>query len=162
MTFSSVCGLMWSVWSAGRQYDKDGVLEQWWTSNVSASFNEKARCFVNQYSNYTANGEHVRNISSFVSVLQTEFCCQIWNYPTISRSKIASCDEQWSPKDPALLLMSITRTATRSCRTRKRAFHFCLPGVVRRRHAAALHVRPGAADAAAGCCCRHRCCCCCC
>jgi len=30
-----------------------------------------------------------------------------------------------------------TRTATRSCRTRKQAFHFCSPGVVRRSHAAA-------------------------
>jgi len=33
-----------------------------------------------------------------------------------------------------------TRTTTRSCRTRKRAFHFYSPGVVRRSHAAALHV----------------------
>ena len=41
------------------------------------------------------------------------------------------------------------RTATLGCRTRKRAFHFCSPGVVRRRHAAALHVRPAALAAAA-------------
>jgi len=33
-----------------------------------------------------------------------------------------------------------TKTATRSCRTRKSAFHFCSPGVVRRNHAAARHV----------------------
>jgi len=33
-----------------------------------------------------------------------------------------------------------TRTATRSYRTRKRAFHFCSPGVVRRSHAAARQV----------------------
>jgi len=41
-----------------------------------------------------------------------------------------------------------TRTTTRSCRTRKRAFHFYSPGVVRRSHAAALRVRPAAATAA--------------
>ena len=34
-----------------------------------------------------------------------------------------------------------TRTAAHSCRTRKRAFHFSSPGVVRRSHAAARHVR---------------------
>ena len=34
-------------------------------------------------------------------------------------------------------LFKIIKTATRSCRTRKRAFHFCSSGV-RRRHAAAL------------------------
>jgi len=37
--------------------------------------------------------------------------------------------------------------ATRTCRTTKRAFHFYLRGVVRRIHAAALHVRPAAAAA---------------
>jgi len=38
--------------------------------------------------------------------------------------------------------VSQTRTATCSRRTRKRAFHFCLPGVVRRIHAAALLLLP--------------------
>jgi len=42
-----------------------------------------------------------------------------------------------------------TETATSSCRTWKRAVHFYSPDVVRRRHAAALHVRPAAAAAAA-------------
>ena len=37
----------------------------------------------------------------------------------------------------------------RCCRTRKRSFHFYLPHVVRRSHAAVLHVRPAAAAAAA-------------
>jgi len=31
----------------------------------------------------------------------------------------------------------LARTATHSCRTQKHAFHFCLPAVVRRSHAAA-------------------------
>jgi len=43
----------------------------------------------------------------------------------------------------AILLCDKIRTATRSCRTRKRSFHFYSLGVVRRRrnHAAALYVR---------------------
>jgi len=36
----------------------------------------------------------------------------------------------------------ITRTATRSCRIRKRTFHLYSPGVVRRNHAAARQVTP--------------------
>ena len=43
------------------------------------------------------------------------------------------------------LLITSTTTATRSCRTGKRAFHYS-PGVVRRsHHTAALHVRLAAA-----------------
>jgi len=52
-----------------------------------------------------------------------------------------------------------TRTATRSCRARKRAFHFYSPGVVRRSHAAraaraprAARATRAAAVAAAACC----------
>jgi len=41
----------------------------------------------------------------------------------------------------------MTRTATRSCRTWKRAVHFYLSGVVGRIHAAALHMLPAAAAA---------------
>jgi len=35
----------------------------------------------------------------------------------------------------------VTRTSTRSCQTRKCAFHFYSPGAVRRSHAAARQVR---------------------
>jgi len=42
-----------------------------------------------------------------------------------------------------------TRTATRSCRTQKRAVHVYSPDGVRRSHDAALRVRPAAVAAAA-------------
>ena len=49
----------------GRQYDKDGVLRQWWTSDVIRRFRVKALCFVQQYSKYkTSIGLRV-GISSF-------------------------------------------------------------------------------------------------
>jgi len=41
------------------------------------------------------------------------------------------------------------RTATRSCRTKKRAVHVYSPGGVRRSHDAALHVQCAALAAAA-------------
>jgi len=54
-------------------------------------------------------------------------------------------------------LINLTRTATRSCRTRKRTLHFCSSGVVRRR----LQPRCGAASSGTDCIARRcwcRCC----
>ena len=51
-----------------------------------------------------------------------------------------------------------TRTATRSCQTRKRAFHFYSPGVVPRSHAAAEHAPALLYDRRRRCRCRCRCC----
>ncbi|KAK7449695.1 hypothetical protein VKT23_013168 [Stygiomarasmius scandens] len=39
--------------SAGRLYNQDGKLEQWWTNETSDGFNEKQECIVNQFSEYT-------------------------------------------------------------------------------------------------------------
>ncbi|KAI0363474.1 Metalloprotease [Pilatotrama ljubarskyi] len=39
--------------SAGRLYNQEGKLEQWWTNKTSAGFNERQKCIVEQYSNYT-------------------------------------------------------------------------------------------------------------
>jgi len=54
----------------------------------------------------------------------------MWNCPNAAPQIHYCCNcQQW------------TRTATRSCRTRKRAFHFYSLGVVRGSHAEARHVR---------------------
>ncbi|XP_070206748.1 neprilysin-1-like [Littorina saxatilis] len=37
----------------GRQHDKNGNLEQWWTDDAIAKFKERAQCIIDQYSNYT-------------------------------------------------------------------------------------------------------------
>lgn len=34
----------------GSQYDADGNLDNWWTNNTKNGFNEKAKCFIDQYS----------------------------------------------------------------------------------------------------------------
>ncbi|OSD08705.1 Metalloprotease [Trametes coccinea BRFM310] len=39
--------------SAGRLYNQQGKLEQWWTNKTSEGFNERQKCIVDQYSNYT-------------------------------------------------------------------------------------------------------------
>jgi putative endopeptidase len=38
----------------GRQFDAQGNLRDWWTEKDNAAFNERASCFADQYSGYTA------------------------------------------------------------------------------------------------------------
>lgn len=39
----------------GRQYDKNGNLQQWWDDNVITEFKKRAQCMIDQYSNYTVH-----------------------------------------------------------------------------------------------------------
>jgi len=71
--FSLVLSCIWSVIRggsslnpplvviAGRQYDKDGNLRQWWNNGTIKAFRERAQCIIDQYSNYTLEqlGMHV-------------------------------------------------------------------------------------------------------
>ncbi|CAO3650280.1 unnamed protein product [Mucor fragilis] len=42
--------------SIGRKYDGKGVLTDWWTNATAAQFEEKTKCFVDQYSKFTVSG----------------------------------------------------------------------------------------------------------
>jgi len=80
----------------GREYDKNGVLKSWWADDVITRFNETAQCFVEQYSKYTSNGEHVSTAGLFSPAQQQHCglyvllllfyffifndCCQVTNY----------------------------------------------------------------------------------
>ncbi|RCI04345.1 hypothetical protein CU098_003080, partial [Rhizopus stolonifer] len=46
----------------GRHFDADGKLTQWWTNETSAQFDEKASCFVKQYSNFSMTDENGKEI----------------------------------------------------------------------------------------------------
>jgi len=50
---------------AGRLFDKDGNVKEWWSSADVERFIERAECFVEQYSNYTVP-EINMNVSKFV------------------------------------------------------------------------------------------------
>ncbi|XP_074832019.1 endothelin-converting enzyme 1 isoform X2 [Carettochelys insculpta] len=43
----------------GREYDKDGNLRPWWKNSSVEAFKQQTECMVEQYSNYTVNGEAV-------------------------------------------------------------------------------------------------------
>uniref|UniRef100_A0A8V0ZHS1 Endothelin-converting enzyme 1 n=1 Tax=Gallus gallus TaxID=9031 RepID=A0A8V0ZHS1_CHICK len=43
----------------GREYDKDGNLRPWWKNSSVEAFKRQTACMVEQYSNYTINGEAV-------------------------------------------------------------------------------------------------------
>ncbi|KAJ6167056.1 Peptidase M13 neprilysin [Penicillium chermesinum] len=42
--------------STGRHYDQNGNYTDWWDSKTVDSFEERAQCFVDQYSNFTVDG----------------------------------------------------------------------------------------------------------
>ncbi|XP_051537866.1 phosphate-regulating neutral endopeptidase PHEX isoform X2 [Myxocyprinus asiaticus] len=39
----------------GRKYDKDGILNQWWSNSSITRFNEKTQCMIDQYNSYYWN-----------------------------------------------------------------------------------------------------------
>lgn len=45
----------------GRQYDKVGNLNNWWTNNTATEYKKRGECFVKQYSNLVepVTGKHV-------------------------------------------------------------------------------------------------------
>ena len=43
----------------GREYDKDGNLRPWWHNSSVEAFKSRTQCMVDQYSQYTINGEHI-------------------------------------------------------------------------------------------------------
>ncbi|OBS60564.1 hypothetical protein A6R68_08331 [Neotoma lepida] len=43
----------------GREYDKDGNLRPWWKNSSVEAFKKQTECMVQQYSNYSVNGEPV-------------------------------------------------------------------------------------------------------
>jgi len=53
---------------AGRLFDKDGNVKQWWSSVDISKFIERAQCFIDQYSNYTVP-EVDMNVIAFSQLL---------------------------------------------------------------------------------------------
>lgn len=45
--------------NTGRKFDKQGNMKDWWSNVSAASFKEHSRCIIDQYSNYTYNGQHL-------------------------------------------------------------------------------------------------------
>ncbi|XP_056118554.1 endothelin-converting enzyme 2b isoform X1 [Rhinichthys klamathensis goyatoka] len=43
----------------GREYDKDGNLRPWWQNSSVEAFKNRTECMVDQYTQYTINGEHI-------------------------------------------------------------------------------------------------------
>ena len=81
---------------AGREYDKMGNLRPWWNNASIGRFEEKTKCMVDQYSQYTMNGDHVSNMFFYQAVY----------FPTnLKSSKHFLCRVQargisWTEKSP--------------------------------------------------------------
>lgn len=48
-----------ACYPTGREYDKDGNLRPWWKNSSVEAFKQQTECMVEQYSNYSVNGEPV-------------------------------------------------------------------------------------------------------
>ena len=44
---------------AGRLYDSDGNIRNWWSNKSENNFKEKSKCMIEQYSVYSLYGTHV-------------------------------------------------------------------------------------------------------
>ena len=40
------------ITTTGRQFDKDGNLQQWWSQDVIDAFEDRAQCMIDQYDSY--------------------------------------------------------------------------------------------------------------
>lgn len=57
----------------GRLYDKDGSLNDWWTPEIEKKFNAKAKCIIDQYSNYSLkelNNTHVSEVMLHLKIFK--------------------------------------------------------------------------------------------
>lgn len=50
----------------GREYDKLGNLHQWWKNSTIKNFDERMKCFIEQYKSYSINNDHVSSESCLV------------------------------------------------------------------------------------------------
>lgn len=53
--------------AAGRQFDKDGNMMQWWNNATVRAFRDRAQCIVDQYSRYK-----LQDITSFINGRMTQ------------------------------------------------------------------------------------------
>ncbi|KAI0541706.1 peptidase family M13 [Xylaria digitata] len=58
--FASVAGheLSHAFDNSGRHYDENGNYTDWWTNHTVAEFDKRANCFVDQYNNFTIEGNN--------------------------------------------------------------------------------------------------------
>ncbi len=57
----------------GREYDADGNMRSWWTKLALDGFEERTKCFVQQYSSYALDGQSEngqRTLSNFNSIIR--------------------------------------------------------------------------------------------
>lgn len=60
MTSAVYCSYLCSF--AGRKYNKNGDLVNWWSESSNEAFEKKSQCFIKQYSNFEA---YAKKVSAF-------------------------------------------------------------------------------------------------
>lgn len=55
----------------GREYDKFGNLRPWWNNRSIENFNVQTKCFINQYSSYKLQDDHVSRHNGNQKIIQS-------------------------------------------------------------------------------------------
>lgn len=55
----------------GRQFDKDGNLNDWWEEDTKTAFIKKAQCIIDQYGNYTVPEVNL-NVEILINLLRKQ------------------------------------------------------------------------------------------
>ena len=75
----------------GRKYNETGQLSPWWTNASIEAFNERAKCYVEQYSKYELFGIHVSDLYIIQSFL---LVCWSWLSSCTFRSMASRLSER--------------------------------------------------------------------
>ena len=60
----------WDRLTAGREFDKTGMLGPWWNPSSVAKFKDRAQCMIDQYSAYSSYGENVI-VALLMTIIET-------------------------------------------------------------------------------------------
>lgn len=89
----------------GRQFDGNGDLDDWWEDETAEKFNEKIKCFVEQYSHFTVSEIHKHlngnlteeeNVADNGSVKEAYYGYRLWLEDNDEESQLPGLD--YSPK----------------------------------------------------------------
>ncbi len=83
---------------SGREYDKYGMMHQWWNNKTIEDFEHASECIVNQYSEYSIGDEHLNGRQTLGK--KSFFLFLIWRHETtnlkLNLNRREHCGQWWS------------------------------------------------------------------
>jgi predicted metalloendopeptidase len=76
---------------SGKNYGKDGTRESWWNIDTLRAYEDRAQCFVHQYSKYEINGKRVQCTAFSIASFETNMNIKILNFNP-EHCPVSSCN----------------------------------------------------------------------